>query len=360
MDFTNEVLEKMKERKATTKLHSFYYKKYAIELGQPSNGRYYKKSERLDSCLSFWEWDKYEQNKILDLKKVCLCNDNKACPNCRTVSVSKALHKFKPSFAEMINNDYEPYLITLTVPNVLGNELKSTIERMGKSFSRFWEWIYRPVGSKYKGFSKRLFHAMAAVRVLEITVQKDNYNMYHPHFHIMVFIEKDSYCNDDFNKYILGPFRRKSNNNIFFSHADIQIMQMWKMAYDGMTLRSYDGMSDWWGDLYMCDIRPLEMPCGIYEVFKYSFKDTDLHSYKNFIDIITALDGKRLRQCHGELLGLDLEEECGEKIELDEFLEIKENPQQLIVRDINELTTIYHDYRKISRFKASEEVGNIK
>lgn len=369
MNYDNKTLEKMlKSKNDHTSRYAKYYFKYAYSQenkGTALEKRFVKKSNRLKECLNLWVWDKYEKNKVLDLQRVNRCNDNKFCPNCRLFSVAIAIHNFRPSFNEMIQRGYDPYLMTLTVPNVPGEELKQTIEKMNKSFSKLWEWFERPIGKGYKGFKGRYFEFRAGVKVLEVTIEKVRENYYHPHFHCIVFMPKVEDHEYYFEKFIEGPYQRKTDSQIFYSRADIHIMQLWKMAYDGIKLneKNYNDISDLWYDLYQCDIRPMEDEKGIYEVFKYTFKDADIKTYQHFITLFKALENKRMRQGHGELYNIKLEVESGEKQELVPFLEMdeKESPEQLITQEINTLIKEYHDYKKISRFKAYEkdDIDNI-
>lgn len=369
MIYTNETLKKMKKSKIEhTIRYANYYFRYAMSKevkGTSQEERFLKKSNRLKDCLNLWVWNKYEKNKVLDLQTVNRCNDNKYCPNCRALSLSRAIHNFKPSFSLMLQKGYQPFLMTLTIPNVEGDKLKATIEYMNKAFSKFWLWFEQPAERGYRGFKERFFKMNAAIKVLEVTIEKIRFNYYHPHFHCIVFLPEldPGEINYLFDKYIIGPYSRKAKKTIYYSNADIHIMQLWKMAYDGLRLtnKNFSNMSDMWYDLYQCDIRPLADEKGIYEVFKYTFKDTDIKTYNQFITLFKALENKRIRQGHGELYNIELEADTGEKQDLEEFLLIdkKESPEQLLTQEITELITIYHDYMKISRFKAYEEINNV-
>ena len=48
------------------------------------------------------------------------------------------------------------------------------------------------------------------------------------------------------------------------------------MDYNKKDISFFNEASDDWQDSYVCDIRELYMPKGIYEVFKYCFKDLDI------------------------------------------------------------------------------------
>ena len=118
-----------------------------------------RRSERIRECLNYWEWARYDKSKIMDLLKVSRCKDI-YCPNCRAFGLGKFLAKNIHIFQENIKF-YNPYMITLTVPNVFGSELKSKIENMNKSFVSFW----RKISNKDKnGYKDRLFDCVGAIK----------------------------------------------------------------------------------------------------------------------------------------------------------------------------------------------------
>ena len=135
------------------------------------------------------------------------------------------------------------------------------------------------------------------------------------------------------------------------------------MAYKEFNITNFDDMSDDWQDNYICDIRELEMPGGIYEVFKYCFKDAQLLDIKIFEYIFFALMNRRLRQAYGMLYGLN-KDNVFDEIDVDDdisnYLEFDEVPEKLIAKSINEMVVAYKDYKKVSRFKNDAETMNIK
>ena len=167
---------------------------------------------------------------------------------------------------------------------------------------------------------------------------------------------------NNFIKYIQGPYRRKSNNFIKFSDADFHIMKLWYMAIKNIRITKYNSISSNWFDLYMGDIREIEGENSVYEVFKYAIKDSDICNIDVFKVIYNALSGKRLIQGHGELFNFSFENfESEELEEIEEFLKInkKETPEEVYTNEISELINIYKDYKKISRFKGTENIEEI-
>lgn len=355
--FTNEVLEEIKTKKDYNITYSKYYYRLSQEYKKFNlpvrSKRIFHKSERIKDCMNLWLWDIYHKNKIMDLQKVNRCMDSRFCPNCKKFNLASAIHNLRPAFSQLFYDGYYPYLMTLTIPNVVGDNLRDTIDKLNKSFRKFFRLLS---DNNREGFKDRFLTFDAALKVLEITVNSRD-NTYHPHFHVMIFSKE--YDETLFDKKYDGPYQRKSKSFIKYSDMDIQIMKLWKMCFDGISItkNNYNNLSDDWFDLYQCDIKEMNEK-GIYEVLKYTFKDTDIKNYDNFKNIFIALEGKRIRQGYGLLYNIKVEEEAdGEKLEL-ELLE-KENPEHLLTREINQLITTYHDYKKISRFKNYSEFINL-
>lgn len=374
-EYNKDVIDKINKKMIVTRQNSFrylnMYNKYKAD-------NLKNKSDRLKKCLDYWLWDKYQQNKVLDLKKVNRCMDNRFCPNCRALSLSDALVNFKPKHEHMIKQ-YYPYMLTITVPNVRGEVLNETIKKMNKAFTKFHRWFH---DDKKNSFKNRYFKIAGTVKVLEVTVQKTDSNMYHPHFHCITYLDLDNLVEAEqiLDKNIKGAYSKKRKDYIYYSEADIQVMKLWKFAFDNIRISNYKNLEKypnefifeydkatekWFSNYYQCDLRPLDTK-GVYEVFKYTFKDTDIKTQSNFETLYLALDKKRIRQGYGLLYNLDLECEDTErdaKEDLSIYLTVNKNeaPTELITQELNTLLNLeYHDYKKISRFKNYSELDNIE
>lgn len=364
MEFTNEILQDMQNKQAYNRLYGNWYYGMSEELKSVAVTRsntLKNRSNRIQSCLDFWEWDMYYENKIMDLQRVNRCFNNRFCPNCRKMDLAKFIHHYREPFNKFLREGYYPYLITLTVPNVVGEELRDTIDKMNKSFNRFFKLFNQPIGKQEHGYKGRYMTFDGALKVLEITYNSDA-NTFHPHFHCMFFSKE--YDEPLFNKKHLGPYSNKRKEYIFHSDMDIHIMKLWYMCYEKIRMneKNYNQLSDHWSDLYLCDIREMDSQ-GIYEVLKYTFKDTDVSSYYVFKTLVDTLENKRIRQGYGLLQGLKTENtDEGNKIELEEYLKEnkKETPDKEIIKGLSTLIRDYHTYTKISRFKAYDEMENLK
>jgi plasmid rolling circle replication initiator protein Rep len=350
MELNEEYFNKLRERKNNAIknivfMHTLWQEYSEIDKNISYTIR--KRAERMENCLSYWKWDIYRKNKVMDLKQVSRCKDM-FCPNCRRVAVYKAIINFSHHFKMLLDIGYHPYLVTLTVPNIEATSLSDEIDKMNNAFSIFWRWLYKPFsknGSYYGGYKDRLFDAVGAVKVIEVTVQKNNWNMFHPHFHVLMFLEND--FENYFIKDIPGGYQYKTKKYIFYSDADIFIQKLWKMGYDRISISSYKDVSSDWQDNYICDIRELVMPGGLYEVFKYSFKDIDIKDYSVFKNLFWGLKRKRLRQGYGELYNVKLDEFDFNRESIKDYLEFKdEEPQEIASSCIEDMTRKYREYKK--------------
>ena len=353
MEFSNEHFLKLKNKKKIAMKNAGFFYALSSEFAERNkqiSDSFYRRAERILNCLSYWEWDKYEINKVLKLRKVSRCKDI-FCPNCRSVNVHKAIINFAPAFNRMMAYRYNPYFMTLTVPNIKRECLDKEIDKMNRAFIRLWRWLYKQFsknGEYYGGYKERLFDAKGAIKVLEVTLQKSDWNYFNLHFHVIVFLEND--FEGHFFKTIDGGYQYKSKRYIYYSDADIFIQKLWTMAYKGKDISFFFEASGDWQDNYICDIRELSMPKGIYEVFKYCFKDLDIRNQEIFRDLYFGLKRKRLRQGYGELYNVKVDDrdirsdDC-----IENYLEFKdEEPEVMANKYIEDMTKKYKDYKKIS------------
>lgn len=358
MDFSNEVLSKMEDKRVNyNSLYASWLLKmseeYKYELVAYSK-KLERKSLRMKNCLNLWNWDVYHKNKLMDLMKLNRCMNNRFCPNCRKWDLASAIHNFKKPFNKLLVEGYYPYLVTLTIPNIPGYQLKKTLTKMNLAFKKlFGTFSYPLVNATTKGFMGRYMEFEGALKVLEITYNS-NTETYHPHFHCLFFSKE--YDESLFQKDIVGEYSYKRNSYNYYSDIDIQIARLWTLCYSGkrITVDNYNKLE--YEDLYVCDIREMDS-AGIVEVLKYTFKDTDVISYDVFKTLVEALENKRIRQGYGVLFDLKVEDGAeGDKLSLQEFLteDEEENPERLITTKIKELITDYNEYRKISRRKMSD------
>lgn len=96
------------------------------------------------------------------------CN-NRWCLVCNRIRTAKLINGYVPALSEL---PY-PYLVTLTIPNVSGDELQDTIRRMGSTIRRI------------QGRFRKAGHPIVGIRKIECTYNSQLRN-YHPHYHLIV------------------------------------------------------------------------------------------------------------------------------------------------------------------------------
>lgn len=361
MDFSNEVLTEMNQKRAryNTQYSNWYTimsEECVIENLWAYSETLLRKAERMRNCLNIWQWDVYHKNKVMDLQKVNRCMNNRFCPNCRKFDLACAIHNLRGPLNKLLLDGYYPYLVTLTIPNVVSSDLRRTIEKMNKAFKKLFGAFNYPLDGTTKGFNQRYFRVAGALKVLEITYNSAN-DTYHPHFHCIFFSEE--YDESLFKKNTVGEWSNNRQSYNFYSDMDIQIMKLWTMCYNGkrLTGTNYDKLN--LEEVYICDIREMDSS-GIVEVLKYTFKDSDIVNYNVFKTIEIAIEKKRIRQGYGVLYNLKLEGDIdGEVLSLEEYIIEAEDPEELYTYEIRQLINDYGEYRKISRSKAHDKIETL-
>lgn len=357
----NELFIKMKMKKNIAYRNAHYIHKIGDEaITWIMKNKLYNRSKRILECMKIWYWDLYRNNKVMDLKSVWRCKDV-YCPNCRTVNLSVQVANFRKYFEDMVDYGYMPYFMTLTVPNIKIKDIYFNIDILNKAFYRLWLWLSADIKN---GFRKRLFDCKAGVKALEFTINKERRDC-HLHIHSILFI--DNYSPDIFFKEIPGYYRKISNEQVLISVADIELSSLWTMAVNKVNLSEYNKLyvNDNWERFFKCDIRELDLIKGIYEAFKYSFKDNDLIDYNIFKDVFFGFKGRRIRQSYGKIYKFNLNKDKEidvnkEMIEIKDYLDFEELPELKKINGVSEIINNYSEYKKVSRFKAFKEFVNVK
>lgn len=145
-------------------------------------------------------------------------------------------------------NNVEFIFLTLTVKNPLIEDLKSTVEHMNKSFQRL---------AQTKAYKKAV---LGHFKALEILGDKTKAGEAHPHFHILLIVDKNYFTSKD-----------------YLSHHEWRTM--WNKA-----LRV-----DYLPDVNIKKIKPKKnsnltaLQSAVFEVAKYSVKHTDLVKKSDYV-----------------------------------------------------------------------------
>lgn len=387
MEYTNEVLQGMKEKKAlyNQKFSRWYYGMYQ-ESGGAINRKFddgrlkvfpdggvqslFNKGDRIANCCDLWVWDKYERNKLLDLKRLNRCMNSRFCPNCMMMNTAKFIHEVKTKLPDLLD-EFDCYLLTLTVPSEHcdGKGLRMMIDKLYSSFRKlnhkFSMDLYTPTGRpSSQALQERYLRVAGGVRVLEITVSTEN--GFHPHLHCLILVRKGSIKPYHLEKLIEGKWSYKRESFNMKSDIDMQIGKAWSMIWHGISFKKWDRVEYSAKDVYLqiddevTEFKNLEVDFaemddnGLYEVIKYIYKPGDVSTYSIFKTMVEALANKRIRQGFGVLYDLKCDDDIdGEKQPLE--LEIEESPVELVTREFDELLSAYSEYRKVSRFNPAQK-----
>lgn len=184
---------------------------------------------------------------------------NRFCPMCSWRMACKDSLKISILMEHLRKEENKEFIfLTLTAPNVIGDKLDDEIKNYNKSFERLMK--RKEVKNIVKGY----------IRKLEITYNSDvsskSYNTYHPHFHVVIAV-----------------------NKTYFKKSDLYISQqrwleLWQEATGDSSITQVDVRKSKSNNLK-----------EVYELAKYSAKDSDyLISRPVFNVFYKALKGKQL------------------------------------------------------------------
>lgn len=149
-----------------------------------------KRAERVDNCGTSLEFVKVaaaaggsplgnesssSSNDIFKLHSANFCRD-RLCPMCswrRSYKIFGQVSKIM----NLIQNDYEFLFLTLTVPNVSGEELPDKLDSLQTGWRNF---------TRNKRFK---FSVCGYFKALEITYNK-KMDTFHPHYHVVIAVNK--------------------------------------------------------------------------------------------------------------------------------------------------------------------------
>lgn len=318
ISISNKHLTEIIKHKEYNKLIISYYEKFSNEF----NLNLENQIENISNCNSLWILDYYKKQKVKDFKKTNLCKD-KFCNNCKKVKQASRISKFMPVINSM-SKDKNIYHLVLTVPNCNGDELKSTISKMFKSFNYLNRYLNLKKSIKDIDFAKYSYRG--AIRSLEVTYKGDTY---HPHLHCLIAL--DEVLNED--KHVVNTYSKSKKNGFRkFTDFEILIQKIWYLLNNSVrvTKQSIDKLEAG----YSCTLDPINKS-SLYEIFKYMTKSTDEESnaltYENFKDLYRGL--YRVRQIQGYGCFYNIKDDDNLIGQVDEYydilikiLKVKEDP----------------------------------
>lgn len=201
------------------------------------------------SFISFFADETLEKKKV---NKSNFCK-NRFCPLCAWRKAKKDSLKIS-ILLKYIQEElgYEFIFLTLTAPNVKGSDLSGEIKRYNENFKKLTK--RKEVLKITKGY----------VRKLEVTYNAER-DDYHPHFHVMIAVNKSYFNSRDYIKVK-------------------QWLELWKECMNDSSITQVDVRKMNTGDSN-----------AIAEIAKYGAKDVDYMVSQEVFDVFyKALKGKQL------------------------------------------------------------------
>ena len=311
------------------------------------------KINNIADCNSWMLLDVYHNQKIKDFKKTNLCKD-KFCNNCKKVKQASRMARFVPQI-EKIQQCNRLFLLTLTVPNCNGDNLRETIKKIFKGFTKLNRYLNGNLKIKnldfdYLGYS-------GALRSLEVTFNGDSY---HPHIHAVISFDKEhNFTKNIINtySYSYGELKRS------FSEFEVLIQKIWFLLMNDqrVNLKAIESLEEG----YSCTLDDID-ETSYYEVFKYMTKATDesdnILTYDNFKTLYYALHRVRQIQGYGLFYNFTDDDSIVDEVEdkynsFIENLKKEEDPEEISQTPMDLLND--NEYILISRKKIYKHIRNL-
>lgn len=216
-------------------------------------------SDRMDECAN-WLAFRRSANGSMHLHRANFCRV-RICPVCQWRRSMKTASMVRQADTwlqdQRTAKGHKPYrhaMLTLTVPNVPGDQLRTTLSRMSAAWQRLSQRT--AVRQAVQGW----------IRSTEITYN-EMANTYHPHMHVLLLVNASYY-----------------SSRYYITHADW--LKLWQEA-----------MRD--NKITQVDIRRATDLSGLVaEIAKYATKPQDIISLTDDLDQMATVASTLLRACH--------------------------------------------------------------
>ncbi len=248
-----------------------------------------KTLERVQSCSEFMQHLTTRDLSGKRVHKSSLCG-NRFCPLCTWNRAKKdAIMISVIMDAIRIQRSQEFIFLTLTAPNVGPDELKAEIDRFNKAFHKLFK--RRNVQKVCQGYIRKLEVTYSKERFitkemyrkakdyydrrdLKVGDNNPNYDTYHPHFHVIIVVNK-YYCNSTNKDYI---------------HQS-EWLEMWRECMDDESITQVD----------IRKVRNSKKGNSVVsEIAKYAAKGDELYCSQSVFEVFyEALKGRQLLTFNG-------------------------------------------------------------
>ncbi len=265
------VLEKFTPKKDLNRRAADYIEKHVTV----------KTVNRFETCSS---WMLHGTNSEMSAKRLLKSNrcGNRFCPICTWSTARKDAIKLSIILEAIRDIESKEFLfLTLTAPNCTGEELRSEIDRFNKAVNKLFQ--RRNVKRIADGYARKLevttdqeqyvteelYKRKTTYydrRNLKVGDPNPTYNSFHPHFHILVAVNKSYFTSRD-----------------FISRAEW--LDMWKECMEDDSITQVDAKK----------VSTTGKSNAVLEIAKYSAKGNDLfYSETVFDTFYTALKKRQL------------------------------------------------------------------
>ncbi|NFE61329.1 replication protein [Clostridium botulinum] len=217
-----------------------------------------KNVERSATCGDFAQFLGDTTLEHLKLYRASFCG-NRFCPMCSWRVACKDSLEISILMEHLRKEEDKEFIfLTLTAPNVKGDELDNSIKSYNKAFERLIK--RKEVKSIVKGY----------IRKLEVTYNSDktseSYDTYHPHFHVVLAVSKSYF----------------TQSSQYINHD--RWLNLWRESTGDFSITQVD--------VRKARINNYK---EVYELAKYSAKDSDyLINREVFAVFYNALKGKQV------------------------------------------------------------------
>lgn len=286
---------------ASSELKSTELGKYILEKYTPKKDLVRKLSEyakgvfthkTLDRVKSCGDFMQHLTNLEMSAKRVHRSNScgNRFCPLCTWNKAKKDAILLSVLMQAIREQEEQEFIfLTLTAPNVQGIDLKSEIDQFNHAFKKLFD--RRNVKKVVNGYVRKLEVTYNQERFITKEMYKrakdyyekrglkegdnnPNYDTYHPHFHVILAVNK-SYFTD---------------TKVYINQKDW--LKMWRECMNDMSITQVD----------IRKVRSSEKSenGAVLEVAKYSAKSNELYASKSVFEIFyRALKGRQLLTFNG-------------------------------------------------------------
>lgn len=285
------------------------YSEYLMRRFEETNRhKYANRSESMTLCNKLWSGDRYTLQRIFDVKNVSLCHD-KFCVNCQHLKQSHRLKLFEAMLPEL-SDKYDPYHLSITVPNVEGAKLKSTVAVIFEAFKKLIRYLSG--NAKIKGIDFTQYGYAGAARCLEIIANPND--DYHPHIHCLLLLCKGL----GLHKHIVNTY--SYDKHILtrkFSDFEVQIQKIFYLLVNGVKVTKKNIEALPLG--YSCVMNQVEADNkSWHDVFKYITKlskngEPSL-SYEQFCTLDDVLYRRKVMQGYGVLYSVTEDEDGDDEL----------------------------------------------